>query len=56
MDETTERGQYTGGWQGSTEVKGLQQEEGFPADSVTETYAAITCEVNTRRPFWLTAT
>jgi glucose-6-phosphate 1-dehydrogenase len=57
LDETTARGQYAGGWQGSTEVKGLQQEEGFPTDSVTETYAAITCEVNTRRwagvPFYL---
>jgi len=57
LDETTARGQYAAGWQGSSEVKGLQQEDGFPADSVTETYAAITCEVNTRRwagvPFYL---
>ena len=57
IDETTARGQYAAGWQGSTEVRGLQQEDGFPTDSVTETYAAITCEVNTRRwagvPFYL---
>jgi glucose-6-phosphate 1-dehydrogenase len=55
--ETTARGQYAGGWQGGQKVPGLLQEEGFAKDSITETYAAITLEVNTRRwagvPFYL---
>ncbi|ALG11612.1 glucose-6-phosphate dehydrogenase [Kibdelosporangium phytohabitans] len=55
--ETTARGQYTGGWQGGKKVPGLLEEEGFPPDSTTETFAAITLEVNTRRwagvPFYL---
>ncbi|UVS80132.1 Glucose-6-phosphate 1-dehydrogenase [Actinokineospora sp. UTMC 2448] len=55
--ETTARGQYAGGWQGGQKVPGLLQEEGFAKDSTTETYAAITLEVNTRRwagvPFYL---
>ncbi|MET0135183.1 MAG: glucose-6-phosphate dehydrogenase [Kibdelosporangium sp.] len=57
FDETTARGQYVGGWQGGQKVPGLLEEEGFPPDSVTETFAAITLEVNTRRwagvPFYL---
>jgi glucose-6-phosphate 1-dehydrogenase len=56
-DETTARGQYTGGWQGGEEVRGLTEEEGFDPKSRTETFAAITCEVETRRwagvPFYL---
>ncbi|MGW5051690.1 glucose-6-phosphate dehydrogenase [Actinokineospora sp. NPDC004072] len=55
--ETTARGQYAGGWQGGQKVPGLLQEEGFAKDSTTETFAAITLEVNTRRwagvPFYL---
>lgn len=55
--ETAARGQYTAGWQGSQRVKGLKEEEGFDAESNTETYAAITLEVDTRRwsgvPFYL---
>ncbi|WP_424186022.1 glucose-6-phosphate dehydrogenase [Actinokineospora sp. G85] len=55
--ETTARGQYAGGWQGGQKVPGLLQEGGFAKDSSTETYAAITLEVNTRRwagvPFYL---
>ncbi|ASO19983.1 glucose-6-phosphate 1-dehydrogenase [Actinoalloteichus hoggarensis] len=55
--ETTARGQYTGGWQGGQKVPGLLDEGGFASDSVTETYAAMTMEVNTRRwagvPFYL---
>jgi glucose-6-phosphate 1-dehydrogenase len=55
--ETTARGQYTGGWQGGQKVPGLIEEGGFAKDSVTETYAAITLEVETRRwagvPFFL---
>ncbi|GAC57293.1 glucose-6-phosphate 1-dehydrogenase [Gordonia hirsuta DSM 44140 = NBRC 16056] len=50
------RGQYGAGWQGSEHVDGLV-DEGFPADSTTETFAAIAVEVDTRRwagvPFYL---
>ena len=57
LDETTSRGQYTAGWQGGEKVPGLLEEEGFSKDSKTETFAAITLEVDTRRwagvPFFL---
>jgi len=57
IDETTARGQYSGGWQGGQQVVGLGDEEGFAADSTTETFAAITLDVDTRRwagvPFYL---
>jgi glucose-6-phosphate 1-dehydrogenase len=57
VDETTARGQYVGGWQGGELVRGLTEEEGFNPKSRTETFAAITCEVETRRwagvPFYL---
>jgi glucose-6-phosphate 1-dehydrogenase len=57
LDETTAHGQYSGGWQGGELVRGLKEEEGFNPESRTETYAAITCEVATRRwagvPFYL---
>ncbi|QYN39797.1 glucose-6-phosphate dehydrogenase [Pseudonocardia sp. DSM 110487] len=57
LDETTARGQYSGGWQGGELVRGLTEEEGFDPNSRTETFAAITCEVDTRRwagvPFYL---
>jgi glucose-6-phosphate 1-dehydrogenase len=57
LGATTARGQYTGGWQGGELVRGLKEEEGFDPHSKTETYAAITCEVETRRwagvPFFL---
>ena len=49
LDETTARGQYAAGWQGSEKVVGLLEEEGFSKDSKTETYAAIALEVDTRR-------
>ncbi|EUA08988.1 glucose-6-phosphate dehydrogenase, NAD binding domain protein [Mycobacterium xenopi 4042] len=49
LDETTCRGQYTAGWQGGEHVVGLLDEEGFAKDSTTETFAAITLEVDTRR-------
>nr|WP_283774854.1 glucose-6-phosphate dehydrogenase [Brachybacterium equifaecis] len=55
----TARGQYVAGLQGGEEVKGYLQEDGIPADSVTETYAAMRLDVNTRRwagvPFYLRA-
>jgi glucose-6-phosphate 1-dehydrogenase len=57
LDETSARGQYAAGWQGNERVVGLTDEEGFNPESRTETYAAITCEINTRRwagvPFYL---
>jgi glucose-6-phosphate 1-dehydrogenase len=57
LSETTARGQYTAGWQGSEQVVGLLEEEGFSETSTTETYAAIQLEVDTRRwagvPFYL---
>ncbi|WP_241248874.1 glucose-6-phosphate dehydrogenase [Rhodococcus sp. X156] len=57
LDDTTARGQYTGGWQGGQQVVGLLEEEGFAKDSTTETFAAITVDVDTRRwagvPFYL---
>ncbi|MEV6137588.1 glucose-6-phosphate dehydrogenase [Nocardia sp. NPDC051990] len=57
LDETTARGQYAEGWQGGEHVVGLLDEEGFDPQSRTETYAAITLEIDTRRwagvPFYL---
>jgi glucose-6-phosphate 1-dehydrogenase len=57
LNETTSRGQYTAGWQGGEKVVGLLEEEGFSKESTTETFAAITLEVDTRRwagvPFYL---
>ena len=57
LDETTARGQYAAGWQGGERVVGLLEEEGFSPTSTTETYAAITVDVDTRRwagvPFYL---
>ncbi|PXX09845.1 glucose-6-phosphate dehydrogenase [Mycolicibacterium moriokaense] len=57
LDDTTARGQYAAGWQGSEKVTGLLDEEGFSKESTTETYAAITLEIDTRRwagvPFFL---
>ena len=57
LDLTTSRGQYTAGWQGGQKVVGLLDEDGFSRTSTTETFAAITLEVDTRRwagvPFYL---
>lgn len=54
---TTARGQYTAGWQGSQKVCGLRDEEGFDPESTTETFAACTLEIASRRwagvPFYL---
>ncbi len=53
------RGQFTGGWQGGEQVLGYLEEEGIPADSTTETYAAVRVDIHTRRwsgvPFYLRA-
>lgn len=57
LDQTTSRGQYTAGWQGGERVVGLLEEEGFSQTSITETFAAITVDIDTRRwagvPFYL---
>ncbi len=57
LDKHSARGQYAEGWQGATQVVGYLQEEGVDAHSRTETYAALTLEVDTRRwagvPFYL---
>ena len=57
LDLTTARGQYVAGWAGGEKVKGFLEEEGIARASTTETYAAITVEVETRRwagvPFYL---
>jgi len=49
--------QYGPGWQGGIEVCGYLEEEGIPADSRTDTYAAIRLDIDTRRwagvPFYL---
>jgi glucose-6-phosphate 1-dehydrogenase len=53
----TARGQYAEGWAGGEKVPGYLQEEGIPADSHTETYAAIRLDIDTRRwagvPFYM---
>ncbi len=53
----TARGQYAAGWQGGEEVVGYLDEKGITPDSITETYAAIRLDIDTRRwagvPFYL---
>ncbi|GAA4084927.1 glucose-6-phosphate dehydrogenase [Nonomuraea soli] len=53
----TARGKYAAGWQGGEKVVGYLEEEGIPADSTTETYAALKLEIANRRwagvPFYL---
>jgi glucose-6-phosphate 1-dehydrogenase len=59
LDAHTARGQYAGGWQGGEEVRGYLEEDGIPATSETESYAAVRLDVDTRRwagvPFYLRA-
>ena len=59
LSRTTARGQYAAGWAGGEKVRGFLQEEGIPPTSITETYAAITLNVDNRRwagvPFYLRA-
>src|SRR3954452_10126812 len=54
---STARGQYSGGWQGGERVIGFLEEEGMNPHSVTETYAAMRLDIDTRRwsgvPFYL---
>jgi glucose-6-phosphate 1-dehydrogenase len=51
------RGQYSQGWLAGVRAIGYRQEDGVPADSKTETYAAVRLGIETRRwagvPFYL---
>jgi glucose-6-phosphate 1-dehydrogenase len=57
LDLSTARGQYAAGWAGGQKVPGYLEEEGIAKSSTTETYAAVTLHVDTRRwagvPFYL---
>ena len=57
LDLHTSRGQYTSGWQGGEYVKGYLEEDGISPESITDTFAAIRLDVDTRRwagvPFYL---
>ncbi|MFC7494037.1 MULTISPECIES: glucose-6-phosphate dehydrogenase [unclassified Nocardioides] len=57
LDLTTARGQYAEGWAGGVKVPGFLDEEGIKRTSTTETFAAVTLNVETRRwagvPFYL---
>jgi glucose-6-phosphate 1-dehydrogenase len=57
LDLTTARGQYAEGWAGGEKVGGFLDEDGIKRSSTTETYAAVTLDVATRRwagvPFYL---
>ncbi|WP_248581962.1 glucose-6-phosphate dehydrogenase [Nocardioides sp. InS609-2] len=57
LDVSTARGQYVEGWAGGDKVQGFLEEEGIKKSSTTETFAAITVNVETRRwagvPFYL---
>ena len=59
LDFHTARAQYVSGWAGGQHVKGYLEEDGIPASSTTETYAAMRIDVATRRwagvPFYLRA-
>ncbi len=59
LDNRAARGQYAAGWQGAEEVVGYLAEDGVSSASTTETFAAVTLEVDTRRwagvPFYLRA-
>ena len=59
LGKYTARGQYSGGWQGGEKVVGFLNEDGMNPKSVTETYAAMRLDINTRRwagvPFYLRA-
>ncbi len=57
LDLTTARGQYTEGWAGGVKVPGYKQEQDIPQSSRTETFAAITLNIESRRwagvPFYI---
>nr|WP_026930561.1 glucose-6-phosphate dehydrogenase [Glycomyces tenuis] len=57
LEATAIRGQYTDGWVQGRPVEGYHSEENIPADSTTETYAAVQIGIQNRRwsgvPFYL---
>jgi len=57
LEQTSARGQYGPGIDSGLPVPGLTDEIGFPADSITETFAALTVGITTRRwagvPFYI---
>jgi glucose-6-phosphate 1-dehydrogenase len=57
ISRASARGQYAAGWQGGEQVVGYLQEDGVSAGSITETYAALRLDIDTRRwagvPFYL---
>lgn len=57
INRHTARGQYAAGWQGGENVLGYLDEKGIEPTSITETFAAIRLDVDTRRwagvPFYL---
>jgi glucose-6-phosphate 1-dehydrogenase len=59
IPEMAARAQYAAGHSGGEDVPGYLEEEGVPADSITETYAALRLEVDNWRwagvPFYLRA-
>ena len=59
LGKHTARGQYAGGWQGGEHVLGFLEEDGMNPESISETYAAMRLDINTRRwagvPFYLRA-
>lgn len=59
LDATTARGRYSSGYQGGRPVLGYLDEEGVPAESTTETFAALRLQIENRRwagvPFYLRA-
>ena len=59
VEESAVAAQYEAGWQGGRWEKGYKDEDGIPADSITDTYAALRLGIETRRwkgvPFYLRA-
>jgi glucose-6-phosphate 1-dehydrogenase len=59
LSTVTARGQYASGWQGGVKVPGFLEEDGMNPASVTETFAAMRLDIDTRRwsgvPFYLRA-
>jgi glucose-6-phosphate 1-dehydrogenase len=57
LAQTSARGQYGPGMENGHPVLGLIEETGFPANSTTETFAALTVSIATRRwagvPFYI---
>ncbi|MGY0231640.1 glucose-6-phosphate dehydrogenase [Longispora urticae] len=49
LDSYAIRGQYVQGWVAGQRAEGYHQEENVPADSTTETYAAVQLNIKNRR-------